>query len=403
MSIVSASRLALKGGVPVRPATKPWHSWPVFDDLERKALLDTLESGKWFLDARIKKFEHEFAAFQDAKHCIALNSGTAGLEICLEALEVGPGDEVIVPPYTFVATASAAMRVGATVIFVDVDDTWNINPDLIEAAITPRTKAIMPVHFGSAVADMDRINAIAARHGIHVIEDACHSWGSKWKGKGTGALGHGGVFSFQMSKNITAGEGGVILTDHEDFADMCRAISNCGRTRGAAWYEHSVVGTNARMSEFHAAVLSAQLTRLEDQTLRREKNAAILNEALGALEGITPQPGDSRMTRRAYHLYGLRINPELFGCSRDKAVEAVKAEGLPCGGGYMHPLYKQPVFTNCKTGPDYTKVHCPVAEDMCYRSVVWFPHHFLLGTEDDMQDIVDIFTKVKENAGELTD
>jgi dTDP-4-amino-4,6-dideoxygalactose transaminase len=385
----------------VRPATKPWHSWPVFDDLERKALLDTLESGKWFLDARIKKFEQEYAAFQDAKYCVALNSGTAGLEICLEALGVGTGDEVIVPPYTFVATASAVMRVGATVIFVDVDDTWNINPDLIEAAITPRTKAIMPVHFGSAVADMDRINAIAAKHGLHAIEDACHSWGSKWKGKGTGALGHGGVFSFQMSKNITAGEGGAILTDHEDFADMCRAISNCGRTKGAAWYEHSVVGTNARMSEFHAAMLSAQLTRLESQTLLREKNGAILNEALGAIEGIAPQPGDSRMTRRAYHLYGMRVDANRFGCSRDRVVEAAKAEGLPCGPGYFQPLHKQPVFTNCKTGPDYTKVHCPVAEDMCYRSVIWFPHHFLLGTEDDMRDIIDIFTKIKDNAAEL--
>ncbi|MBM3290973.1 MAG: aminotransferase class I/II-fold pyridoxal phosphate-dependent enzyme, partial [Candidatus Hydrogenedentes bacterium] len=146
MSIASASALALKGGTPVRPATKPWHAWPVYGDLERKALLDTLESGKWFLDARIKQFEHEYAAFQDAKYCVAVNSGTAGLEICLEALGVGPGDEVIVPPYTFIATASAAMRVGATVVFVDVNNTWNLDPDLLDAAITPRTKAIMPVH-----------------------------------------------------------------------------------------------------------------------------------------------------------------------------------------------------------------------------------------------------------------
>lgn len=400
MSVVSTSRLAIHGGAPVRPPTKPWHSWPVFDDTERKALMDTLESGKWFLDARLKRFEQEYAAFQDAKYCVALNSGTAGLEICLEALGIGPGDEVIVPPYTFVATASAAMRVGATVIFADVNNTWNLDPDLFEAAITPRTKAVIPVHFGSAVADMDRINAIAAKHGIHVIEDACHSWGSKWKGKGTGALGHGGVFSFQMSKNITAGEGGAIVTDREDFADMCRAISNCGRTKGAAWYEHSVVGTNARMSELHAALLSAQLTRLEAQTLHRERMASILNESLGAIDGITPQPGDPRMTRRAYHLYGMRIDPDKFGCSRDRIVDAAKAEGLPCGPGYFQPLYKQPVFTNCKSY-DYTKVHCPVAEDMCYRSVIWFPHHFLLGTEADMRDIVAIFEKIKENASEL--
>lgn len=403
MSTVSTSRLASKGGQPVRQAGKTWPKWPVFDDLERKAIQEVLDSGKWFYDQRVKKFEQEYAAFQDAKFCVSCNSGTAGLEILLQALGVGPGDEVIVPPYTFVATASAVMRVGATVIFVDVDETWNLNPDLIEVAITPRTKVILPVHFGSAVADMDRINAIAAKHGLKVIEDACHSWGSKWKGKGTGALGAGGAFSFQMSKNITAGEGGAILTDDEDFADMCRSISNCGRLKGSAWYEHMVVGTNSRMGEFAAAILSAQLTRLEGQTLHRETNGAFLNERLGVIEGIVPQPGDPRMTRRAYHLYGMKIDPERFGCSRDKVVEAAKAEGLPCGGGYFQPLHKQPVFVNHQGGPDYTKVQCPVADAMCYKKVLWFPHQFLLGSQQDMQDIVDIFMKIKENASELTE
>ncbi len=403
MSTVSTSPLALKGGQPVRTAEKAWPKWPVFDDLERQAVMDVLESGKWFYDQRVKTFEREFADFQDAKFCVSCNSGTAGLEIMLQALGIGHGHEVIVPPYTFVATASAVMRVGAQVVFVDVDETWNLNPGLIEGAITPRTKAILPVHFGSAVADMDRINAIGAKHGLPVIEDACHSWGSKWKGKGTGALGKGGAFSFQMSKNMTAGEGGAILTDDEDFADLCRSISNCGRTKGAAWYEHTVVGTNARMSEFAAAILSAQLTRLEAQTLHREKTGAFLNEHLGAIEGITPQPGDPRMTRRAYHLYGMKIDPEKFGCSRNKIVEAAKAEGLPCGGGYFQPLHKQPVFQNYQGGPDYTKVRCPVAEEMCACSVIWFPHQFLLGTEQDMQDIVDIFTKIKENASDLAE
>jgi dTDP-4-amino-4,6-dideoxygalactose transaminase len=400
MTTVSTSPLAIKGGAPVRTAEKAWPKWPVFDDLERKAVMDVLESGKWFLSERIAKFEKEYASFQDAKFCVAMNSGTAALEIMLEALGIGHGDEVIVPPYTFVATASAVMRVGARAIFVDVDETWNLNPDLIEAALTPRTKAIIPVHFGSAVADMDRFNAISAKRGIPIIEDACHSWGSKWKGKGTGALGKGGAFSFQMSKNITAGEGGVIVSDDEDFADMCRSISNCGRLKGAMWYEHTVVGTNARMNEFSAALLSAQLTRLEAQTLHREKSGAFLNKRLGAIEGITPQPSDPRMTRRAYHLYGMKVDPEKFGCSRDQIVEAVKAEGLFCGSGYVRPLHKQPVFLNNK-GFDYSKVSCPVAEDMCARSVIWFSHPLLLGTEQDMQDIVDIFTKIKEHAAEL--
>ncbi|MFA6242803.1 MAG: DegT/DnrJ/EryC1/StrS family aminotransferase [Candidatus Hydrogenedentales bacterium] len=401
MATVSASKLALKGGSPIRSSEKTWPKWPVFDDTERNALLGVLESGTWFFNERVKTFESEYAEFQDAKFGVSCNSGTAALEICLQALGIGHGDEVIVPPYTFVATASAVMRVGATAIFVDVDDSWNLDPELFEAAITPRTKAVMPVHFGSAVADMDRINAIAAKHNVHVIEDACHSWGSKWKGKGTGALGLGGCFSFQMSKNLTAGEGGIILSDNEEFAENCRSISNCGRAKGAMWYDHTLVGTNARMSEFHAAVLSAQLTRLEAQTLLRERNAAILNKALSAIGGIIPQPDDKRMTRRAYHLYNFRIDPDTFGCPRDKVVEAVKAEGLFCGSGYVRPLYKQPVFLNHKGGPDYGSIVCPMAEDLCYRSAMWFTHPILLASEEDMRDIVRIFEKVKEHASEL--
>ncbi len=401
MATVSTSALALHGGAPVRGSEKKWPAWPVIGEEERTALNEVLESGSWFFGERVKHFERDFAAFQDAKYGIACNSGTAGLEICLQALGIGPGDEVIVPPYTFIATASAVLRVGATVVFVDIDHTWNLNPDLIEAAITPRTKAIIPVHFGSQLADVDRINEIACKHDLYVIEDACHSWGSKWKGKGTGGLAYGGAFSFQMSKNITAGEGGMILTDYEGFADDCRSISNCGRAQGAQWYDHTLVGTNARMSEFHAAVLSAQLTRLEEQTLKREHNAAILNDALSAIEGIAPQPADARTTRRAYHLYCFRIAPDLFGCSRDKVVEAARAEGLPCGGGYVRPLYKQPVFVNRKGGPDYAGMCCPMAEDLCYRSAMWFTHPLLLGSEEDMRDIVRIFEKIKEHASEL--
>lgn len=402
MSTVKASKLALNGGSPIRDASKAWPTWPIFDDTERKAVNEVLESGKWWYGDRVERFEREYADFHDAKYGVTVTSGTTAAEICMQALGIGAGDEVIVPPYTFVATAGTVARMGATPVFVDVDDTWCLDPNLVEAAITTRTKAIMPVHFGSRVADMDRLNEIAKKHNIVVIEDACHSWGSKWRGKGTGALGLGGVFSFQMSKNITAGEGGIILSDDEEFAEKCRSITNCGRVKGSAWYHHEVIGTNARITEFSAALLSAQLSRLEGHTILREKNAAILNDAIGKIEGITPQPGDDRITRRGYHLYGMRINPDVFGCSRDAVVKAAIAEGLPCGGGYPEPLYKQPVFWNKKGGPvDYTKCVCPVTEDMCYRSVMWFPHQHLLAGEADMQDIIRIFTKIKENASEL--
>ena len=223
----AGSKLALLGGEPLRGPDKKWPDWPIFDDTERQALSQVLESGTWFSGPRVEAFQEEYAAFQGAKHCIACNSGTAALEIALEALGVGPGDEVIVPPYTFIATASSVARIGAYPVFVDVNEAWNLDPDLVEQAITPRTKAIIPVHFAGCVCDMDRFRAISESHGIPVVEDACHSWGAKWRGKGTGALGACGAFSFQMSKNITAGEGGALLTDDAILAERCRSISNC--------------------------------------------------------------------------------------------------------------------------------------------------------------------------------
>ena len=401
MQTLRKSKLALHGGTPVRPPDKPWPTWPVFGDEERKALNDVFESGKWWYGERVRLFENEFARFQDARHCITCASGTAALEVCLLAIGLEPGDEVIVPAYTFIATASAVARMGGIPVFVDVDESWNMDPVCFEGAITPRTKAVIPVHFGGRVCDMDRIHAIASRHGVTVIEDACHSWGGKWKNKGTGALGHVGAFSFQMSKNITAGEGGAILSDDDERAEICRSISNCGRGGDGVWYGHVRVGTNARMTELQAAILSGQLTRLEAQTLRREHNATLLNDALPAIEGLLPQPGDERITRRAYHLYCLRLDEERFGCSREKLVEAAKAEGLPISVGYGMPLYKQPAFLAGRYAARYAECRCPLTEDLCYSSGMWLSHTVLLGTEDDMRDIIDIFAKIKEHADEL--
>ncbi|HOZ45323.1 MAG TPA: DegT/DnrJ/EryC1/StrS family aminotransferase [Candidatus Hydrogenedentes bacterium] len=398
---MSNTKLALFGGKPVRDPGKPWPSWPVYGAEECDAVREVATSGKWWFGERIKRFEAEYATFHDAKHCITCASGTSAIEIAMRCLGVGVGDEVIVPPYTFIATASAVIWAGGTPVFADVDESWNLDPDAVEAAITPQTKAIMPVHFGGRVVDMDRLNDIAARHGLHVFEDACHSWGSKWKGKGTGALGIGGAFSFQFSKNITAAEGGAILSDDDALAEACRSTANCGRniTPGADWYGHVRVGTNSRITEFQAAILSAQLARLEAQTLLRERNAAILDQGLGAIEGLTPQPGDPRISRRAYHLYCLRIDAAAFGCSRERFCEAAKAEGLEIGPGYGLPLYEQPVFK--ALGDRYTSCRCPVTEDLCYRSGMWIFHSALLGTEDDMHDIVAIAKKIKEHAAEL--
>ena len=395
--------LALHGGEPIRDETKrPWPLWPIHDERERENLLGVLDSGAWWYGAQVAAFEEAFAHHQDALHCVSCTNGTTAGEVMVQALNLEPGDEVIVPPYTFIATGTAVLRMGATPVFADVDESWCLDPDAAEAAITPRTKALMPVHFGSRVADMDRLRAVAERHGLVIIEDACHSWGSKWLSKGTGALGLAGFFSFQASKNISAGEGGAILTDDPDFAETCRSITNCGRTPGGGpWFHANAIGTNARITEFTAALLLAQLSRLQEQTTLRERNAAILDEALSEVEGLTPQPGDPRMTQRAYHLYPMRFDPEVFGCSRENFIAAARAEGLPVTAGYTVPLHAQPVFKNAGRSIDYAKVSCPVAEDLCYHSGVWFHHRLLLAGEDDMAEIAAIIRKVRMNAPKL--
>ncbi len=401
--MATQDKLAISGGNSIFGADHAWPTWPVHDELEEQAVLEVLRSGKWWFGERVAKFENDFAAFQDARFGITCNSGTTALEIVLQALDIGPGDEVLVPPYTFVATASAVMRVGATPIFVDVDDSWCMDPSRVEAAITLKTKAILPVHFGGRVCELDVLRAIAERNGIPLIEDACHSWGSKWSGKGTGAIGKCGVFSFQHSKNITAGEGGIILTDDAEFAAKCRSLVNCGRISGGVWYHHVNLGTNVRLTEIQGAILSAQLTRLEVQTLHREKNASFLTEGLEKIEGIQTQRGNTHITRRAYHLYCLRIDPGSFGCSREKFIQAANAEGLPICAGYPIPLYEQPVIEQWYRQHGITRPYCPMVEDFCRRSAMWFGQDVLLGSEEDMRGILTIFEKIKANASNLKD
>ncbi len=392
-------KLAINGGEPIR--TAPWPSWPMFGDEERTRLLEVFESGKWWYGETVREFEEKFAAFQDARFGITCTSGTTGLEASLVGLGIGAGDEVIIPPYTFVATATSVMHTGAKPVFADVGlDTLNLDPDETEKAITPRTKAVIPVHFAGLPSDMDRLSEIADKHGIRILEDACHSWGTKWKGKGTGALGDCGAFSFQMSKNITAGEGGIILTDNESLADTIRSYTHVGRRKGGEWYAHYSAGSNLRITELQAAILLGQLTRLEEHTERREKNAAILDEKIDALPGLNRQPRDERITRRSYHLYTIRIDTDELGVSgddfRNRFVEAMQAEGIQCASGYPHPLYANPLFA----GADIENVFCPNAEKLADQ-IVWLHHTVLLAEESDMMDIANALEKVIGQKGSL--
>jgi len=405
--------LALNGGEKI--CNLEWPAWPIWDDRESNGLLSVLKSGEWWYGKNVKDFEGKFAEFQNAKYGITTSSGTAGLEVALLALGVGAGDEVIVPPYTFMATASAVLRVNAVPVFADIQaHSLCIDPNDVERKITDKTKAIIPVHLAGYVADMDRLNKIGKEHGLFLIEDACHSWGSQWKGKGTGALGSCGVFSFQASKNLNCAEGGIILTNNEELADLCRSYTNCGRGKDKPWYEHYVLGGNLRLTEFQAALLLAQFTRLEEQTLRRQTNAEILNAGLRDVPGVVVIENDTRMTRRAYHFYPFRIDSKALGVSRERFIEAVEAEGVPAGVGYDRPLYKNPLFERKGDGPehcpiscpfygrkiDYTKTSCPVCEQVIAETV-WIFHNVLLADETAMHSIVSAIRKVCENAGEL--
>jgi len=408
-------KLAINGGKPVR--TKPFPSWPVAGEEERNNLLEVFESKKWWYGEKVRKFEEKFAAFQDAQYGITCTNGTVALEVSLLSLGIGAGDEVIVPPYTFVATASAVLRVNAVPIFADIDlKTANLDPVDTEKKITEKTKAIIPVHLAGLPVDMDIFNNLAKKYNLKLAEDACHSWGSKWKNKGTGALGDCGVFSFQSSKNITSGEGGIILTDNKEIADTARSFTNCGRGKDKPWYEHYLLGSNLRLTELQAAILLGQLTRLESQVLKRQENAKYLNEKLREIPGIKIiDSDDPRITRRSYHLYLVRyLQEEWNNIPREKFLSALNAEGIPAYSGYPQPLYQNPLFLRKGKGPrfcplscpyygkeiDYSEVSCPNAERIC-KEAVWLRHSVLLGDKEDMDDIITAVKKLRGNCGTL--
>jgi len=405
-------RLALLGGLPACQVT--WPSWPISDEAERRLLLEVLDSGRWWFGEKVRQFEAEFAGFQGARFGVTCTNGTTAIEMALRGLGIVEGDEVIVPPYSFIATASAVVTVGAIPVFADIQPhTLCLDPEDVEHRITPRTKAIIPVHVAGFVADMDRLNAVAQKHRLRVLEDAAHAWGSRWNGRGAGVLGQCGTFSFQVSKNITAGEGGILVTDDEELAELGRSYTHCGRRKGSAWYDHDYLGSNLRLTEFQAAILIAQLGRLERQVLTRQARAQILDSALGGLPGIRLLAPEPRMDRRSYHMYIFRVDESALGISRDRFIEALNAEGVLASKGWYRPLYANRVFQNAHRGPahgisaplankgvDYTQVSCPVCEQVC-RDAVWIPQNVLLAEENDIRTLTMAIRKVIARAADL--
>lgn len=405
-------QLALFGGVPIR--TKPFPAWPIFGEAEEARLLRTLRSGHWgrLQGSEVAEFENRFAAMHGCRHGIAVVNGTVSLRIALLAAGIRAEDEVIIPPYTFISTASAVVEANAVPVFADIDlHTFNLDPRAVEAAITPRTRAIIPVHFAGQPADMDAITALARARGLVVIEDAAHAHGASYKGRPAGSLGHMASFSFQSSKNLTSGEGGLITTNDDRLAESCRSIQNCGRVPDGVWYEHHVIAGNYRLGEFQGAILNCQLDRLEDQTRTRDLNGQYLASRLESLPGLYPQARSAACTRHGYHLFMLRIDAAAFGAPRAAVLEALEAEGIPCSAGYGFSLPDQPLFRNKAFGPflpeassrlDYTAARCPTSDLICREQCVWLEQSLFLGSRADIDDIARAFEKVYEHREALS-
>jgi dTDP-4-amino-4,6-dideoxygalactose transaminase len=410
------AKLAIAGGTPVR--TKTFPEWPQFDEREKLAILGVLESRNWggypFPNHLAELFSQRFAAHQNAAHALCAANGTVTLEIALKAIGIQPGDEVIVPAYTFEATAAPVLRLGAIPVFVDVlPENYCIDPAAATEAITSLTRAIIPVHLAMSMADMDAITEIAARHGLKVIEDCAHAHGAKWRDKGAGSIGDAGSFSMQTSKLMTAGEGGLVTTNNDEVFELCQSYVNCGRASQTDRFHRRILGFNYRLTEFQAAILLAQLERLPEQTELRASRATRLSDGLSRIPGTSLLNRDERLTTQAIYQFVFKYDAEAFGgASRDRFVAALEAEGIPCDGLFYEPIYQSPLFnvdprdfpTLAHAGSEglpWAKTRCPVAERAAYLESIWLPHQLLLGSEQDVDEIIEAVVKIQSNVDEL--
>ena len=421
------SKLAIKGGKPVRDTkTSPWPKWPVFDEKEEKSLLEVLRSGIWSYNGpKETEFNRLFAEFTGTKYALSAANGTVTLQMALEACGIGIGDEVILPGLTWQATAATVIDVNAVPVLVDVcQDTWCIDPAEIEKAITPRTKAIIPVHLYGNFSDMDAILKIAAKHKLYVIEDCAHKHGGEWNGKKAGSIGDIGSFSFQLSKHLTAGEGGALTTNSFRLFEKLDALRNCGRRPenpdapaiDKSGGQYADVGNfiqsgNYRITEFQAAVLIEGLKRLPEQNKLRDENAIYLNSLIKSIPGIFPMKRDRRETKEAYFNFSFRYNSAEFkNLPVQKFREALTAElGIEVAPSYIPlnncSLYKPNTKpTRHKLNERYWKdidpsgFNLPVCEKIHNEESACIHHKILMGKKADMDMIADAVRKVYENA-----
>jgi dTDP-4-amino-4,6-dideoxygalactose transaminase len=411
------SHLAINGG-PQAAGALHVPKLPLCSAEDKQAVLDVLDGKPWcclYKGSQAEQFAQAYAEFHDARYGVAVTNGTVAIELALQACGVKPGDEVLVPALTFIASASAIVTgVGAIPVFVDSDpETLSMSADAAETAITSRTRAILVVHYGGYPVDLDRFVGLAQKYKLALIEDCAHAQGTEWRGRKVGAFGSAGTFSFQESKAFTAGEGGVVLTNDAAIYERLRLLHNIGRAVGRPGYEHVVLASNHRMLEIQAALLLSQLRRFQNEDWRAKSDTGeFLAQGLAQIGGVQPLKRDPRITRRGYYFYIFRYDRSQFGgLARDRFLDALRAEGVPCYAGYAMPLYKQPAFrrenvaawlAECtKPWPDYDHMHLPVAEHFCAEEQVTIPHPVLLTGNAGAQMILDAVTKIKANIAEL--
>lgn len=384
--------------------TKPFPKWPFYDERELSLIQDVVTSQKWWRMAgyRVEELESKFAEYHGVKHCLAMTNGTHAMEAVLAAYEIGKDDEVIIPAFTFISTLTAIIYCNATPVPVDIDpETFCIDINAFEKAITPKTKAVMPVHMAGHCCDMDAIYQIAKKHNIKIIEDAAHAHGAEWKGKKVGAYCDVATFSFQNGKIMTSGEGGAIITNDDELYEKMFLIHGVGRPKNDRLYQHIHLGSNYRMTEFQAAILIAQLERLEKHNAIRDKHAKALNHYLKDIKGIKSQGHKSDANINTHYMYMFYYDSAYFGgLSRQQFVDALIAEGVPA-------FISFPVVTNTeffRNGEFRTHLHrdfhnnkyCfPIAEKVA-QEVVWLPHYTLLGDEQDLQEIAGAIRKIQD-------
>jgi dTDP-4-amino-4,6-dideoxygalactose transaminase len=408
---------ALLGGAKAHPGEFP--GWPVYDGAEEQALLDVLNSNRWGrLDGIVTaKFEEAYAKMMGMKASLATANGTTALYTMMGTIGVGPGDEVIIPVYTFVATYNVVTLNYALPILVDTDiETFQIDSQKMEQAITPATRVLMPVHMGGMPANMDRIMAIAQKHNLPVIEDACQAPGSEWRGKKVGSYGIGGAFSFQSSKNLNCGEGGAVSSNDEEFIKKCYSFHNQGQAPRSTSFNpgENTRGTNGRITEFQAGILLEQLVRQQIQDRRRSRNIEYLSGLLNEIPGITPAKKYEGVTNVSYHLFMCRYNKAHFaGMSRVRFIQALKAEGISTWEGYGK-LNREAYVTGLAKNRHYLKlygektmdewterIHCPQNDKLTTEESLWFGQTLFLGSTREMDQIAEAIRKIQKNADKL--